>query len=78
VEGARRDSDDPLDREILSLRHFEELTRVEAAKVLGIEESAAAKRYVRAEKAQRHSGRFARRSGGVVTCPATIPVNVIF
>jgi RNA polymerase sigma-70 factor (ECF subfamily) len=41
---------DPLDREILSLRHFEELTRAEAAKVLGIEESAAAKRYVRALK----------------------------
>src|SRR5262245_14194029 len=41
---------DPLDREILSLRHFEELTRVEAAKVLDIEEGAAAKRYVRALK----------------------------
>ena len=39
---------DPLDREILSLRVFEELTRAECAKVLGIEESAAAKRYVRA------------------------------
>jgi RNA polymerase sigma-70 factor (ECF subfamily) len=41
---------DPLDREILSLRVFEELTRAECAKVLGIEESAAAKRYVRALK----------------------------
>jgi RNA polymerase sigma-70 factor (ECF subfamily) len=41
---------DPLDREVLSLRHFEELTRAEAAQVLGIEESAAAKRYVRALK----------------------------
>jgi RNA polymerase sigma-70 factor, ECF subfamily len=41
---------DPLDREILSLRHFEELTRAEAAQVLGIEEAAAAKRYVRALK----------------------------
>ena len=39
---------DPLDREILSLRHFEELTAAEAARVLGIEESAAAKRYFRA------------------------------
>jgi RNA polymerase sigma-70 factor (ECF subfamily) len=41
---------DPIDREVLALRHFEELTRAEAAKVLGIEESAAAKRYVRALK----------------------------
>jgi RNA polymerase sigma-70 factor (ECF subfamily) len=41
---------DPLDREILSLRHFEELTANEAARVLGISESAAAKRYVRALK----------------------------
>jgi RNA polymerase sigma-70 factor (ECF subfamily) len=41
---------DPIDREVLSLRHFEELTRAETARVLGIEESAAAKRYVRALK----------------------------
>jgi RNA polymerase sigma-70 factor (ECF subfamily) len=41
---------DPIDREILSLRHFEELTRAEAAQALGIEAAAAAKRYVRALK----------------------------
>lgn len=41
---------DPIDREVLSLRHFEELTRSEVAKVLGIEEGAAAKRYIRALK----------------------------
>jgi RNA polymerase sigma-70 factor, ECF subfamily len=41
---------DPIDREVLSLRHFEELTRAEAAQALGIEEAAAAKRYVRAVK----------------------------
>ena len=41
---------DPLDREILSLRHFEELTHAEAARVLEIQEAAAAKRYVRALK----------------------------
>ena len=41
---------DPVDREILSLRHFEELTAAESARVLGIEESAAAKRYFRALK----------------------------
>jgi len=41
---------DPIDREVLSLRHFEELTAAEAAQVLGIAESAAAKRYFRALK----------------------------
>lgn len=41
---------EPIDREILSLRHFEELTRAETALALGIEEAAAAKRYVRALK----------------------------
>jgi RNA polymerase sigma-70 factor, ECF subfamily len=41
---------DPVDREILSLRHFEELTAAEAAQILGIEEAAAAKRYFRALK----------------------------
>lgn len=39
---------DPLDREIICLRHFEELTAAEAAQVLEIREAAAAKRYVRA------------------------------
>jgi RNA polymerase sigma-70 factor, ECF subfamily len=39
---------DPMDREILSLRHFEELTAAETARVLEIAEGAAAKRYFRA------------------------------
>jgi RNA polymerase sigma-70 factor (ECF subfamily) len=38
----------PLDREVLALRHFEQLTNAEAAQVLGLEPSAASKRYVRA------------------------------
>jgi RNA polymerase sigma-70 factor (ECF subfamily) len=37
-----------LDREVLSLRHFEQLTTAETAQVLGITEAAAGKRYVRA------------------------------
>jgi RNA polymerase sigma-70 factor (ECF subfamily) len=41
---------EPIDREVLSLRHFEELSRSEAALALGIEEAAAAKRYLRALK----------------------------
>jgi RNA polymerase sigma-70 factor (ECF subfamily) len=36
------------DREVLALRHYEQLTSAEAAQVLGIEERAAAKRYTRA------------------------------
>ena len=39
---------DPLDREVLILRHFEELSNTETADVLGIEKAAASKRYVRA------------------------------
>jgi RNA polymerase sigma-70 factor (ECF subfamily) len=41
---------DPQDREVLILRHFEELTNAEAAQVLGIKASAAVNRYVRALK----------------------------
>ena len=54
---------DLIDREVLSLRHFEELTRAETAKVLGIEESAAAQRYVRALK--RLKGVLASLPGGL-------------
>jgi RNA polymerase sigma-70 factor, ECF subfamily len=39
---------DPLDREVLALRHFEQLSRAEISQVLGITESAAGKRYIRA------------------------------
>jgi RNA polymerase sigma-70 factor (ECF subfamily) len=39
---------DPVDREILALRHIEQLTNAEAARVLGIKEGAAGKRYLRA------------------------------
>jgi RNA polymerase sigma-70 factor (ECF subfamily) len=39
---------DSIDREIIALRHFEELTNGEAAEVLGLSKSAANKRYVRA------------------------------
>jgi RNA polymerase sigma-70 factor (ECF subfamily) len=39
---------DPLDREVLALRHFEQLSPAETAEVLGIKEKAAGMRYVRA------------------------------
>jgi len=37
-----------IDREVLVLRHFEQLTNEETAHLLGIQESAASKRYLRA------------------------------
>ena len=41
---------DPIDREVLSLRHFEQLTNTETARLLGVSEAAASNRYVRALK----------------------------
>jgi RNA polymerase sigma-70 factor (ECF subfamily) len=45
---AALDELDPLDREVLALRHFEELSNADTAAVLGIQPAAASKRYVRA------------------------------
>jgi len=42
------ESMDPIDREVLAMRHFEELTNSEVAEVLGIQQKAASIRYVRA------------------------------
>jgi len=39
---------EPIDREVIVLRHFEELTNNEAAQVLGISKAACSKRYIRA------------------------------
>ncbi len=44
----RLDEMNETDREVLALRHFEELTNKETAEVLGIEPKAASIRYVRA------------------------------
>jgi RNA polymerase sigma-70 factor (ECF subfamily) len=41
---------DPLDREVLALRHFEQLSPAETAQVLGISKKAAGMRYLRALK----------------------------
>jgi RNA polymerase sigma-70 factor (ECF subfamily) len=41
---------DPLDREVLALRHFEQLSRAEIAHLLQIREAAVSKRYIRALK----------------------------
>jgi RNA polymerase sigma-70 factor (ECF subfamily) len=42
------ESMDAIDREVLALRHFEELRNSEVAEVLGLKEAAASNRYVRA------------------------------
>ena len=39
---------DPLDREVLALRHFEQLSNSECARVLALKETTATKRYIRA------------------------------
>ena len=39
---------DPIDREVLALRHFEQLTNAETAQVLGLSKAAASNRYIRA------------------------------
>jgi RNA polymerase sigma-70 factor (ECF subfamily) len=41
---------EPIDREVLALRHFEQLSRAESAALLGITETAVSKRYFRALK----------------------------
>jgi RNA polymerase sigma-70 factor (ECF subfamily) len=54
---------DPIDREVLALRHFEQLTNAEAAAVLGITAAAAGKRYLRA--LERLRGILAQMPGGL-------------
>jgi RNA polymerase sigma-70 factor (ECF subfamily) len=39
---------DPIDREIIILRNYEQLTNGEAGQVLGLDKSATTKRYIRA------------------------------
>ena len=45
---------DSMDREVIALRHFEELSNIETAKVLELSTSAASKRYLRAMKKLSH------------------------
>jgi RNA polymerase sigma-70 factor (ECF subfamily) len=57
---------EPMDREILALRHFEEFTNAEVAAALGIEVQAASKRYVRALERLRTVLDGAGGSGGAL------------
>jgi RNA polymerase sigma-70 factor (ECF subfamily) len=54
---------DPLDREVLALRHIEQLTPAETAQVLGVKQKAAGMRYVRALR--RLKGILASLPGGL-------------
>ena len=45
---------DSLDREVLALRHFEQLSNAECARVLGLTESGASRRYLRALERLKH------------------------
>jgi RNA polymerase sigma-70 factor (ECF subfamily) len=55
---------EPLDRELLALRHYEQLTNAEAAQVLEVSEAAASSRFVRALKRLK---RFLETSDGSET-----------
>lgn len=46
---------DPVDREVLALRHFEQMSNAEAAEALEINESTASSRYLRALKRLKES-----------------------
>lgn len=61
VEAALEEMD-PIDREVLTMRHFEELGNSEVAEILGIAKSAASNRYVRALERLRG----ALRAAGVI------------
>ena len=49
------ESMEPIDREVLTLRHLEHLSNAEASRVLGIDPDAASKRYVRALRRMREA-----------------------
>jgi RNA polymerase sigma-70 factor (ECF subfamily) len=49
------DAMDPVDREVLILRHFEQLTNDEVASILGVKKAAASRRYMRALKRLREA-----------------------
>jgi RNA polymerase sigma-70 factor, ECF subfamily len=53
----------PMDREVLALRHFEQLSRAEIAQVLDVSEAAAGKRYIRALERLREA--LGRSAGGL-------------
>jgi RNA polymerase sigma-70 factor (ECF subfamily) len=69
---AALDGMDPLDREGLALRHFEELGNNEAAQILGISKDAASKRHVRALRREGAGCRTVAQGGGLRPRPRWI------
>ena len=63
----------PIDREVLALRHFEQLTNAEAAQVLDTSESAASNRYVRALRRLRETLESLQLTGSTVQRTARSP-----
>ena len=59
-----------LDREVLWLRHFDELTNADTARILGLSEAAASNRYVRALKRLRPILVRSSGTGDHVTVPS--------
>ena len=58
------DAMEEVDREVLTLRHFERMSIAEAARVLEISESAASRRHVRAlARLQQHLKQLGRELG---------------
>ena len=53
-----------MDREVIALRHFEELSNIETAEILNIDPSAASKRYLRALKRLREIMQAAKEFDG--------------
>ncbi len=53
-----------MDREVIALRHFEELSNIETAEILDIDPSAASKRYLRALKRLREIMQAAKEFDG--------------
>ena len=60
------DQMDPVDREVLVLRHFEELSNQQAAQILNIKEPGASLRYVRALERLREILKDVLSSGGAL------------
>ena len=57
---------DPLDREVLALRHFEQLSPAETARVLGIKEKAAGMRTLRCDGSGDLEQPMARLAGALI------------
>jgi RNA polymerase sigma-70 factor (ECF subfamily) len=63
------DQMDPIDREVLSLRHFEHLTRAETAQVLNVSEAAGSPSACRSPATPRLSNRIVSGESSIIAVP---------